>query len=69
MTAGDLFVNFERTEDTQSSIRVSSKELDLTFEANFDGSHESNFWVTPLSEDKSTNFYTWKRAGIPLQPF
>ena len=39
----------------------------MEFFSSWAGSHESLFWATPLTEDKLTTFYTWKRAGVPLQ--
>ena len=59
-------VNFKRTEDTASTLSVTSD--DLTLAASFNGSHESLYWATPLAEDKLVDFQTWKRAGIPLAP-
>jgi len=66
-----LNFSFKRRDDPlmRSYLKVQAKEIDLAFEALFDGSHESNYWVTPLTDDKFTEFVTWKRAGIPLKPF
>lgn len=66
----NLSFKFRRTDTKKGSrIKVNSKTVDLQLEANFDGTHESFFWVTPLDEDLLTEFHTWKRAGIPLEPF
>ena len=63
--------DFQRNDDPsqKSRIAVEAKHVDLKFEAFFDGSHESSYWVTPLADDKLTEFHTWKRAGIKLQAF
>ena len=65
----NLNVQFKRTEDISSFIKVDSSSAQFSLEAVFDGTHQSSYWVTPLTEDKTTDFETWKRAGIPLQPF
>jgi len=64
-----LSFDYKRSEAKDSYIKVNSKGVDLALEATFDGSHESMFWATPLADDKLTEFHTWKRAGIPLEPF
>ena len=53
----------------ESRITVDSKQVPLKFDATFDGKHESMYWVQPLTEDKHTEFVSWKRAGIPLEAF
>ena len=63
-----LWVDFLRTEGKESHFNVNAREVDLQFDFSFDGAHESHFWATPLADDKLTNFHTWKRAGIPVEP-
>ena len=69
LTTTNLNVSFKRTEDKSSLIKVDSPAAQFSMEATFDGTHQSSYWVTPLTEDITTYFETWKRAGIPLAPF
>ena len=64
-----LKVQFRRDDEKESRISVDAEGAQLKFDASFNGAHESLFWAQPMTEDKLTNFHTWKRAGIPLEPF
>eukprot|EP00354_Favella_ehrenbergii_P011960 CAMPEP_0170456206 /NCGR_PEP_ID=MMETSP0123-20130129/3919_1 /TAXON_ID=182087 /ORGANISM="Favella ehrenbergii, Strain Fehren 1" /LENGTH=166 /DNA_ID=CAMNT_0010719609 /DNA_START=270 /DNA_END=770 /DNA_ORIENTATION=+ len=57
----------KQADSSPSFINIDASGIDLKFAGLFDGSHESNYWATPLTEDKLTTFVTWKRAGIPLK--
>lgn len=60
---------YERKNEGDSYFVLMSEKHDLSIQGNFAGSHESFYWVTPLREDKTTYFETWKRVGIPLSKF
>ena len=64
-----LKVNFRRQDNTDSHISVDAQGAQLKLHASFNGAHESLYWAQPLADDKLTDFETWKRAGIALEPF
>jgi len=68
LDTNNLKVFFERNnlEGSYSQIKVDAPEINLKLQGTFDGSHESLYWATPLTEDKLTTFVTWKRSGISL---
>ena len=69
MDTNTLKVDFKRHDTEQSRLTVDASGAELKLDASFNGSHESMYWVQPLADDKLSEFHTWKRAGIALEPF
>ena len=69
LEANGMKVNFERKLEEGKSSVLSVQTDELRLLAGFNGLHESLYWSQPLTADKKTEFITWKRAGIPLEPF
>lgn len=65
--ADDYKVDFKRKRGTAGShLKVEADGVNLQFSGTFNDEHESMFWSTPMTDDKLTTFFTWKRSGIPL---
>ena len=53
----------------RKAMLVRSDKLELDIRTTMPNDYESLYWVTPLNDEKTQYFETWKTAGIPLDAF